>query len=51
MTPHSACCAALYRLPGLLDSLVQPLPVNRESILYAMVDDRMIRECDAGHRV
>lgn len=38
----------LLDYPAYFDLLERPLPANRESILEALVDDRMIRRNDAG---
>jgi len=34
--------------PAYFDLLERPLPANRDAILMALADDRLIRPCDAG---
>lgn len=38
----------LLDYPGYFDLLERPLPANRDGILAALADDRLIRPCDAG---
>jgi len=38
----------LLDYPAYFDSLEQPLPVNRDGIIEALDNDRLIRRCDAG---
>jgi ATP-dependent DNA helicase RecG len=38
----------LLDYPAYFDLLERPLPPNREGILAALADDRLIRPCDAG---
>jgi len=41
-------CCALLDYPAYFDLLERPLPANRDGILAALADDRLIRPCDAG---
>lgn len=38
----------LLDYPAYFDLLERPLPANRDGILVALADDRLIRPCDAG---
>lgn len=38
----------LLDYPTYFDLLVRPLPANRDGILAALADDRLIRRCEAG---